>query len=199
MLARAFRQSRRYRRSFLRLIPIAIALFLVFDSFYLVFFGNPPQRVSPTPTPDPSNRERIFIASIHWNNEAILRARWNDGVLELVRHFGPQNVFVAVLESGSWDDSKGALRELDTKLAQLDVPRSIVLEATTHEDEISREPSANETGWIYTPRDRKELRRIPYLANLRNRVMLEMDKAYEANAQRFDKVLWLNDVVFTVR
>lgn len=196
MLFPAFCRSRRYRRSLYRLFLGAITLFFVFDTFYVVFFGRSPHRAAPSSKP--SHHERIFIGSMHWNNEAILRSHWNKAVVALARYFGPENVFVAVLESGSWDDSKGALRELDAQLSELDVPRSIVLEDTTHLDEISRIPSPNETGWLWTPRGRKELRRIPYLANLRNRVMMEMAKQLEAKGARFDKVLWLNDVVFTV-
>ncbi|KAF2128532.1 glycosyltransferase family 69 protein [Dothidotthia symphoricarpi CBS 119687] len=178
------------------MVLVAIILFIT-DSLYLVFLGRLPERALLASTP--TNHERIFIASIHWNNEAILRSHWNKAVVELVKSLGPKNVFVVVLESGSWDDSKGALRELDAELAQLDVPRSIMLEETTHADEMHRTPSPNETGWAWTSRGRKELRRIPYLANLRNRVMLEMLKAVEGNAQSFDKVVWLNDVVFTTK
>ncbi|KAF2118219.1 polysaccharide export protein [Lophiotrema nucula] len=175
------------------LVVVAIALFLTYDTFDVSFSGRPPYRVPSTSAY--SKRERIFIGSIHWNNEAILRSHWNKAVVDLVTFLGPENVFVAVLESGSWDDSKGALRELDAQLAQLDVPRSIVLESTTHADEMSRTP--NGTGWVWTSRGRQELRRVPYLANLRNRVMAEMAAESEAKGFRFDKVLWLNDVVFT--
>ncbi|KAF2815674.1 uncharacterized protein BDZ99DRAFT_541448 [Mytilinidion resinicola] len=154
-------------------------------------FSGRPHRVS---HPSHPSNKRIFMASIHWINERILRSHWNQAVLDLVQHLGPQNVFVGVLESGSWDNSKGALQELDAQLAQLNVAHSIILEDTTHEDEISRVPSPGEAGWIWTPREKKELRRIPYLANLRNKVMQE---TFKDTDQHFDKVLWLNDVMFT--
>lgn len=171
-------------------------MFLIVDGFYLVLPAQLTQRVSVTSKH--SNHERIFLASIHWNNEKILRSHWNKAVLDLVKFLGTENVFVAVLESGSWDDSKGALQELDAQLAELDVHRSILLDNRTHEDDVYRTPPLNETGWLRTPSGRKELRRIPYLANLRNRVMLQMAKAMEAGGQDFTKVIWLNDVIFTV-
>jgi hypothetical protein len=96
------------------------------------------------------NGQKIFIASIHWNNEAILRSHWIPAVLGLVEHFGKENVYVSVQESGSWDDSKGALRELDQSLEQAGVRRTIILDATTHEDEIKKSPA--ESGWIQTSR-----------------------------------------------
>ena len=57
---------------------------------------------------------------------------------------------------------------------------------------------ADKKGWVFTARGERgwELRRIPYLAELRNRVMEPLLK--EARGVKFDKVLWINDVVFTV-
>lgn len=138
---------------------------------------------------------RIFIASLHWNNEAILRSDWNDAVVQLVSHLGPENVFVSVYESGSWDDSKGALRELDARLDALGAPRNITLSDVTHEDEISAQPGPE--GWIDTSRGRRELRRIPYLARLRN-WSLSILEDLARQGVLFDTILFLNDVVFTV-
>ncbi|PSN65753.1 polysaccharide export protein [Corynespora cassiicola Philippines] len=144
----------------------------------------------------PPSNERYFIASIHWNNEKILRSHWNKAVVELVKYLGPENTYVAVLESGSWDNSKDALRELDQALGGLNTPRKIVLEDKTHKEEISRLPADDEPGWADTSRGLRELRRIPYLANLRNRVMAEMSGVNDTDNRPFTKVLWLNDVVF---
>ena len=143
----------------------------------------------------PRQFERIYIASMHWNNEAILRSHWNDAVVQLAKTWGPENVFVSVYESGSWDDSKGALRDLDARLDRLGVRRNITLSETTHKDEISSPPSSE--GWIDTPRGQRELRRIPYLARLRNLTLRPLEDLAEEGIM-FDKVLFLNDVVFTV-
>lgn len=139
--------------------------------------------------------EKIFIASIHWNNEKILRSHWVPGVLDLVKHFGEENVYVSVQESGSWDDSKGALRELDHALEQMGARRKIILDDTTHADEIKKPPG--DSGWIRTPRGKMELRRVPYLAGLRNLVLEPLQKLAE-EGEHFDKVLFINDVVFNV-
>lgn len=144
----------------------------------------------------PRARERLFIASMHWNNEAILRSHWNDAVVHLAHTWGPENVFVSVFESGSWDDTKGALRDLDDQLDRLGVPRNITHSPKTHEDEISAPPT--DEGWINTSRGKKELRRIPYLARLRNLTLRPLEDLMEQGIV-FDKVLFLNDVVFTVR
>ncbi|KAL8716449.1 MAG: hypothetical protein Q9220_000356 [cf. Caloplaca sp. 1 TL-2023] len=140
---------------------------------------------------------KVFIASIHWNNEAILRSHWNRAVLDLVSFLGTQNVYISILESGSWDDSKGALRELDAEFEKLGVGKTIILEETTHADEIAAEPSNR--GWIDTRRGKRELRRIPYLSRLRNRSLEPLTRLAQDPASPiiFDRILFLNDVVFT--
>ena len=138
--------------------------------------------------------ERIYIASLHWNNEAILRSHWNDAVAALAKFLGPENTYVSIYESGSWDDSKGALRDLDKELGELGIPRTIILEETTHADELEKAPGP---GWIATPRGTTELRRIPYLARLRNATLKPLEELAKSG-KRFDKILFLNDVVFSV-
>lgn len=117
-------------------------------------------------------------------------------MLDLVSTLGPENVYVSVYESGSWDDSKGALRELDEELERMGVQRTITLDPRTHVEEISQTPAS--TGWIDTPRGKKELRRIPYLSRLRNLSMKPLTDL-ALNGIIFDRILFLNDVVFTVR
>ncbi|KAK4134529.1 glycosyltransferase family 69 protein [Trichocladium antarcticum] len=138
---------------------------------------------------------RVFIASLHWNNEEILRSAWNKGVVDLVKALGPDNVFVSVYESGSWDDSKGALRELDRQLDKTGVGKKIVLDETTHAELIAGPPE--DEGWIAGPRAQKALRRIPYLSKLRNLSMQPLRELAE-NGTTFDHVLFLGDVAFTV-
>ncbi|KAE8146869.1 cryptococcal mannosyltransferase 1-domain-containing protein [Aspergillus avenaceus] len=156
-------------------------------------FTPGPYSSSPSSSSLSFKGEKIFITGIHWNNEQILRDAWIPALVELASAIGRENVFVSIQESGSWDDSKGALRALDQQLAEHDIPRRIILDETTHRDEISKAPGKQ--GWIETGRG-VELRRIPYLAGLRNLVLQPL---YEllGNGVVFDKVLFLNDVVFT--
>jgi hypothetical protein len=85
---------------------------------------------------------------------------------------------------------------LDEALGKTGVRRRIILDDTTHADEIGKTPS--ESGWIQTSRSAtKELRRVPYLAKLRN-LVLEPLEELAGKGERFDRVLFVNDVVFTV-
>lgn len=142
-------------------------------------------------------RERIYIASMHWNNAQVLKDYWNDAVIKLTETFGADNVFVSIYESGSWDDSKEALRTLDKELERRNVPRRVEVSDTTHLDEISRPEKDRGEGWIDTARGTRELRRIPYLARLRNKTIQDLIELSKKGIT-FDKVLFLNDVVFTV-
>ncbi|KAJ6185974.1 hypothetical protein N7519_007275 [Penicillium mononematosum] len=67
----------------------------------------------------PQKQERIYIASINWNNELILRSHWSKALTQLVLKLGRENVFISIYESGSYDNTKGALRELDWELEQM--------------------------------------------------------------------------------
>lgn len=191
MLRTSFRRSTRAR--LLRALFLLLTAILVIDLFSLLLTRQ--RRHHPVKAVPNVHGQRIYISSIHWNNEKILRSHWNDAVVELVKYFGPENVFVSIHESGSWDDTKGALRALDQRLGELQVQRDIALDDTTHADELKKPPTA---GWIDTVRGRKELRRIPYLARLRNASMQSL-RDLAARGMKFDKVLFLNDVVFKVR
>lgn len=186
----SFRRSTRSR--FFRAAALLVAALLFIDLFSLIS-SRPPQKADLQSAPD-VRTQKIFIASIHWNNERILRGNWNRAVLDLVEYFGAHNVHISIYESGSWDESKNALRALDSDLEELGVKRTITLEQSTHADEMAKPMTA---GWIETPRGKKELRRIPYLSKLRN---LSLQPLNELASQgiKFDKVLFLNDVVFKV-
>ena len=192
MLGRSsFRRSTRSR--ILRAIFLILGALFLIDLFSLIS-NDPEQRNEEQSSPDVRN-QKIFIASIHWNNARILRSNWNRALLDLVEYFGVHNVHVSIYESGSWDESKDALRALDNELEDLGVKRTITLEESTHADELKK-PMTD--GWIETPRGKKELRRIPYLSKLRN-LSLEPLNELARSGIKFEKVLFLNDVVFKVR
>ncbi|KAL9580770.1 MAG: hypothetical protein Q9212_004296 [Teloschistes hypoglaucus] len=188
MLRFSFRRSSRTR-----LFRAALLVLVIAFSIDLISLAGARRRAHHNEIAESIPAQRIFIASIHWNNEAILRSHWNRAVLRLVDHFGAHNVYISILESGSWDDSKVALKWLDGELGRLGVPRTIILDETTHADEIAATPGSS--GWIDTARGKKELRRIPYLSRLRNRSLQPLDQLVEKGI-RFDRVLFLNDVVF---
>ena len=184
-----FRRATRMRSSRAILLVLLLSFLLDFLSLSRILSRRPPPATVHSPV------QRIYITAIHWNNEVVLKSNWNKAVLELAKHLGPENIYISIYESGSWDDSKGALRSLDAELGQLGVPRTVILDETTHADELATPPGSS--GWIDTPRGKNELRRIPYLSKLRNTALKPL-LALAANGTTFDKLLFLNDVVFTV-
>lgn len=170
------------------------AVVILFWSAVDVFYARRALHRQPPNNTNLLGSEKVFIASIHWNNEAILRSHWVSAVLDVAKSIGPDNVFVSVQESGSWDTSKELLSGLDVELGNANIRREIILDNTTHLDEISKAPA--ELGWVWTPREQMELRRIPYLARLRNLVLEPLSRLRESG-EVFDKILLLSDVVFT--
>jgi hypothetical protein len=191
--SRPSRLSRLSRRPSFRVLLLIFFAWNFLETFRVRRTVSSPQ-YDLTPTHELQN-QRIFIATTHWNNEAVLRSHWNEAIEALVLSLGPENVYVSIYESGSWDNTKGALRVLDQNLGALGVGRTIILNETTHVDEIAQPPASS--GWIDTPRGKKELRRIPYLSALRNLSLRPLEEL-AVKGLRFDKILFLNDVVFTV-
>lgn len=191
MIPRLHSLRRHLRHPLLRVLLIFL---LICDSLHIlnIYRAQSASRNSPPP---PRNTKRIFIAAQHWNNAALLRDRWNDALVALVKVLGTQNVYVTIYESGSTDETKDALGELDVTLSELQVQRTVTLSNVTREEEISKEPT--EHGWIRTPTGETALRRIPFLAKLRNHI-LDTLGALSEQGQHFDTVLFLNDVVFKV-
>ncbi|OLN81410.1 Alpha-1,3-mannosyltransferase CMT1-like protein 3 [Colletotrichum chlorophyti] len=188
--------SRRFLRSrALRNIVLVFAVYTFLDALRI-------QRIiTGTPRHDskrPRKAERVYIAGMHYNDAAVIRERWAPAVLELVEALGRENVYVSVYESGSWDDSKEALMVLDGELKRRGVRRNVVLDQRTHKQEVEEAPKEGEEreGWILTPRGKREMRRIPFLASLRNLTLRDLWRLGE-EGEVFDKVLFLNDVVFT--
>ncbi|KAH0373808.1 hypothetical protein KCU65_g112, partial [Aureobasidium melanogenum] len=193
MLLSRFSRRRLCRRISLRYLVIALGLFVVLA---LLEASNIHSALEKASLEEPGNfgQQKIFIVGIHWNNENILRDHWIPAVLALARDIGPQNVFVSIYESGSYDNTKAVLQWLDHALDENGIPRRVILDQTTHADEIAK--ALSDSGWIETPNGTTQLRRIPYLAKSRNIAMEPLYEMQDTNVV-FDKILFLNDVVFT--
>ena len=188
----------RRHRSYTRLprstaFRILLVLLILWDTLHCISLYTR-QLAALSAPPPPRNTKRIYIAAQHWNDARLLRQHWNAALVALVQELGIANVFVSIYESGSYDNSKAVLRELDAQLEGLGVKREIVLDDISHADEIVRQPSGQ--GWIKTPDGETRMRRIPFLATVRNRVFAPLERLV-AEGEQFATALFLNDVVFT--
>lgn len=202
------RQS--FRRGTLQRIAKVFACVIVLWTVLDVLYIRTTYLRRPTNELAPLGKESIYIASIHWTDELVLRSHWTAAVLELAKEIGPDKVYISIYESGSLDDTKGALRALSAELEDAGIPHKILLDEMTRMDVVNQSPA--ETGWLQMPqsktvpvkdgwltveKDKWVPRRIPYLSRLRNLAM-EPLREMQREGRRFEKVLFLNDVVFDV-
>ncbi|PNS19713.1 hypothetical protein CAC42_7680 [Sphaceloma murrayae] len=245
--------TRRTRRLALRILLLG-AFALLLDLVALSRAAVAPE--APASRDDAPTRhgaeERVFIATILWNSGRYMPTL-NGSLLATIDALGRDKVHVSILESGSWDETKGALTGLEGELGRRGVSRRVRLVGETHEGtmrrvlgpwwsrrsdefdlgnwerrgegetweevpvegqegrtrkrviereelerrrrEWDRAGGDREEDWIHTEGGR-EVRRIPYLARLRNMVMQDMVRVEEEGGEKFDKVLWVNDVKF---
>ncbi|MCJ1223388.1 hypothetical protein MMC12_000028 [Toensbergia leucococca] len=128
------------------------------------------------------DNEKVFIAaSIYDNGGYLAGGAWGKAILSLVHLLGHENVFLSIYENDGGVEGQAALKalELDTTCNH-----SLIFEEHLPLEDIPR---------ITLPDGSKRVKRMSYLAEVRNRALLPLD---ETSAIIYDKLLFLNDVVF---
>ena len=127
------------------------------------------------------HKEKIFIAaSIFDPGAGLASGDWAKNVLELVHILGPENVYLSIYENDSGEDAVEALAKLQTR-----VPCNHTLISEAH---LRLETLPH----VMLQDGSRRVKRIAYLAEVRNRALRPLQEA----TQRFDKLLYLNDVMF---
>ncbi|OLY78431.1 Alpha-1,3-mannosyltransferase CMT1 [Smittium mucronatum] len=119
-----------------------------------------------------SKRKYFFAMNLFNNEEAIPYIRHE--LMLLFKFFGHENVYLSIYENGSKDNSKALLRDFSKVLELFDIKHKIVLEND--------------------PRP-KEFHRIQYLAKVRNLALVPLEEQ-RRNGQVYDKIIFLNDILF---
>ena len=92
------------RSSHLRLVRIIAVLFLLWNILEALQVRRGLCSSEATVALTPSTKqERIYISSIHWNNEIVLRSHWNAALVALCKTLGPENVYMSIYESESYE------------------------------------------------------------------------------------------------
>ncbi|KAI9171510.1 glycosyltransferase family protein [Paramyrothecium foliicola] len=197
--------ARRLRRSSPRRVVLLLALVLLVDSLILLA-----RRPAATPALEPRLNEsppityrNVFIASVHTDTAPLLHRSWSNDLLSLVDRLGPDNVYVSIVEFASRDATRTKLRQLQGRLDKSGVPNTVRHGTSgwqlTDELRSKPKPGQHRPGWIWQPDGtRAEMRWIPRLALARNQAM-EPLAALAARGKVFDRVLWVDDVVFTAQ
>ena len=126
----------------------------------------------------------------------MLHNHWIPSLLQVVQELKAANieVFVSIYENGSWDSTKSSLEQLRQTLRSLSIANRIVLDDKSHEYIIAHNESSY--GWLRTAYG-TEMRRIPYLADVRNEALKPLHEMTTAG-EKFDKLVFINDVIFSV-
>ena len=189
-----------------RLLRVSAFAFLIWTSLEALYIHrNFLSSGDSASTDSQINTQKIFITALAWNNEILIRTHYINQLRDLVRALGIPNVYISIYENGSYDGTKGALRDLHSLLEELGVKNRIVLDETSHEDIVRARPTEPKEGYLRIEQSGFEkldihkgdyaLRRIHYLAQLRNKALEPLWEMAE-QGKKFDKILFLSDVVF---
>lgn len=128
------------------------------------------------------NQQKIFIAtSIYDRNGRLAGGAWGQAILNLIDILGNDNVYLSIYENDGGDAAQKALRRFES---ELQCQHSLIFEKHLPLGSISH---------VTLPDGSKRIKRIAYLAEARNRALRPLS---EASAPKYDKVLYLNDVMF---
>lgn len=127
-------------------------------------------------------KKKIFIAaSLYDKGGRLVDGDWGRDVLGLIDLLGHTNVFLSIYENGSGPNAEDALKRFKEKVHC----NSNLL----HEEHLSTENISRVT----LPDGSKRIKRIAYLAEVRNRALEPLNGLSDVI---YDKVLFLNDVLF---
>lgn len=143
-----------------------------------------------------TNTRSVYIASSLWNSGALLQDNWIPSLLQVAGDLRVANisVFISIYENGSWDSTKSILQQLKQTLEDQGIQHEIIIDESSHKRIIGENSSS--AGWLFTAYGR-EMRRIPYLATVRNAALKPLT-SLTSSGVTFDKLVFINDVVFQV-
>jgi len=129
--------------------------------------------------------EKIFIAAAVYDHEGeLLGGEWGARLRQFVDILGPDNVFLSIYENDADEKAQLAMKEF---AGNVTCNKAIVHE---HLDLTTLDH-------VNTPSGETRLKRIAFLAEVRNRALRPLDDPNSsAYNRRFDKVLYVNDVFF---
>ena len=199
----------------------SILAFSVVRAILQPSYQNPPQHyhdlreaVTASSQPGRGNprNEKVFIAA-NIVEQDLIRGPWGTSVLELIELLGPENVFLSIYENDSGSGTISALRDLKSRAPC--VLNSVPVLHTCPTDMITGNSSivtGDHLGLesfprITHPSGSTHVKRISYLAEVRNRALRPLDLKYTPPttppyngfshaATPYDRVLFLNDVFF---
>ncbi|KAG9797404.1 hypothetical protein KCU95_g2714, partial [Aureobasidium melanogenum] len=175
-------------------MPSLVVVFIILVAVLYPSYSHPPHHYnvlrskalrSTEPGRINTQKEKVFIASSIYDKQGELASGpWAQNLLDLVDLLGPGNVFLSIFED---DPDNLARASLEQFSKQLKCNSSIV---AGHVDRAA-------LPHVELPTGEKRLKRIEFLAHVRNRALAPLeDPNSAAYSVHFDKLLYVNDVVF---
>ncbi|KAH0230093.1 hypothetical protein KCV06_g6943, partial [Aureobasidium melanogenum] len=170
-------------------MPSLVVLFITLVAVIYPSYSHPPHhynvlRSNALRSTEPGRinieGEKVFIASSIYDKQGELTSGpWAQNLLDLVDLLGPENVFLSVFEDDPDDLARASLEQFSK---QLKFAGHVDRAALPH---------------VELPTGEKRLKRIEFLAHVRNRALAPLeDPKSAAYSVHFDKLLYVNDVVF---
>ena len=130
---------------------------------------------------NPLNQKIFITASIYDKSGNLLNGWWGQSLVNLIDLLGHDNVFVSIYENDSGKIGKAAL---DLFKSRLPCEHEVLFEDHIPESEFPT---------VTLPDGTERLKRMRYLAEVRNRALRPLDRPSNVT---YDRVLSLNDVAF---
>ena len=157
---------------------IILKIVLIYLSFLsLLYFSFQPDKNDFKYKP-PKKDFSLFIAAMLRNNEEIFDW-WSEMILKIIEKVGRDKVFLSIYESFSQDGTSSKLLEFKQKVESLNIKSSIVVDG------------------VDLDTLRKSYRRIERLSSLRNLALVEPLLKEYSKGNKYDRILFLNDIIFT--
>jgi hypothetical protein len=179
----ALRQVLRYHKLRRRLLQILVLIVVLWSTADVILVRRHLNEEQTHLDYKPPERQRIFIASVIRNNKRSLPEGWSEAIVGLADVFGSDNIFVSICETGSSDNTKNFLRDLDKALEANRIGRRVITSVTEPRNTASRDHDSG-----HHP---------PYIPQLRNKCL---EPLYDLRGAGlfFDRILFLSDIAFTV-
>ncbi|KAF2218903.1 cryptococcal mannosyltransferase 1-domain-containing protein [Elsinoe ampelina] len=179
---------------------VVLWLFLLF-LFWVIFiaafipsYSRPPQHYldlrkralvsSELGRANPNNEQVFIAASIYDKDGSLISGAYGDNLKALVNLLGPKNVFLSIYENDAEVKASEALYAFRRGLEC----ENIVLNEHLDTSDLQH---------VIMPDGRKLLKRISFLAKVRNRALMPLDDHNSpVRNTKFDKLLYVNDIVF---
>lgn len=129
---------------------------------------------------NPANEKVFIAASIFDPSGELARGDWGEDILDLVDLLGHNNVYLSVYQNDAGPEAELAMNQLDS---QVTCNHTFMYEEHLNLQEVPHVTMMDGT---------ERVKRIAYLAEVRNRALRPLESA----DIKFDKLLYLNDVVF---